>query len=93
MVTGHDHQRLQDDGGEGIVFRIIDDVPEVGFRLDGADVIVLEVLLVELRVQFLIDLVGIGFRAVAHEGDEGLAVVEGLGVFRDGVDDLVEVLV
>ena len=93
MVTGHDHQRLQDDGGEGIVFRIVDDIPEVGFRLDGADVIVLEVLLVELRVQFLIDLVGIGFRAVAHEGDEGLAVVEGLGVFRDGVDDLVEVLV
>ena len=93
MVTGHDHQGLQDDGGEGIVLGIVHDVPDIGFRLDGADIVVLEALFVELRVQLLIDAVRIGFGAVAHEGDEGLAVVEGLGVLGDGFDDLVEVLV
>ena len=75
VISGDDHERLENDLLVPALLHQREKILESGRGFHGPDVVILEALVREKLLHLCIDLVGLGFRAVAHEADRRLSVI------------------
>ena len=93
MVTGNDHERLQNNLLVLALFHFSDNIFQARLRLYGTYIVMLITLRSKHILHFCVNSIGISLSTVTHEADCGLTVIILSGSLRNCLDHCLEIII